>query len=130
MRILIADDDIIARKLLNIILTPFGQCDFAENGTFAIQSFKKSWTENKLYDLVLLDFAMPEIHGINVLRQIRAFEKDTIKSQKEVVIIIITAHDNPAIISESFRSNTTSFIAKPIDKGKILSELQKLGIMQ
>jgi two-component system chemotaxis response regulator CheY len=75
MRILIAEDDSIGRRLLQKYLSNYGECDIAIDGLEAIDSFLVGINENKRYDLICLDIMMPKLDGIKVLRAIRDIEK-------------------------------------------------------
>ena len=66
-RVLIVDDEPHIRKLCRLVLKPEGlQCDDVANGGLALAAIRQ-----KRYDLVILDIDMPEMTGIEVLRQLR-----------------------------------------------------------
>ena len=92
MKILIVEDDVQVMKLMKQWLTGYGECDSAGNGLEAIESFREAMESDLMYDLIFLDFLMPEMSGQKVLKEIRDIEKDRgIGAAERVKIIIITA---------------------------------------
>jgi two-component system chemotaxis response regulator CheY len=74
MKILIAEDDFVSRKLVNTLLASIGEVDIAANGTEALTAVKMSIENNQPYDLICLDILMPGFDGIVALKKIRQLE--------------------------------------------------------
>ncbi len=131
MRILIAEDDLVSRRLLEAMLSPYGECHTAVDGTEAVESFKMACEEKKLYDLVCLDIMMPNIDGQEALKRIRAMEKENgVRGSDEVKVIMTTALDDPKSVVEAYyRGGATAYIVKPVDKHKLLREMRTLGLI-
>lgn len=130
MKILIAEDDPTSRKLMQHILSPYGQCDLAVNGKEAIKVFLKALDYGPRYDLVCLDIMMPEIDGQDVLKKIRQVEEDRgISSFACAKVIMTTALSNGENVLEAYRSKCEAYLVKPVDKQKLLEELQTLGLV-
>lgn len=131
MRVLIVEDDFTSRKLLQMILTPHGECDIAVNGDECVDAFKLALREGKPYDLVCLDIMMPQKDGHQALKEIRAIERDHgIKSPGEVKVIMTTALDDPKNVVEAYyKGGATSYIPKPIDKHMFLHLLRNLSLI-
>lgn len=131
MKILIAEDDFVSRRLMQGILSPYGECHVAVNGREAVEQFKLALKENDNYDLVCLDIMMPEKDGNEVLREIRDLEdKAGILGLDGVKIIMTTALDNPRIIMKAFKDQCEDYIIKPVDKTKLLDKVRKLGLIK
>ncbi len=131
MRVLIVEDDFTSRKLLQMILTPHGECDIAVNGEECVDAFKLALREGKPYDLVCLDIMMPHKDGHQALKDIRAIERERgIKGSDEVKVIMTTALDDPKNVVEAYyKGGATSYIPKPIDKHMFLHLLRNLGLI-
>lgn len=129
MRVLIVDDDFISRRLLQKILSNYGDCDIAVDGAEAIKAFEIAWNEGKPYDLICMDIVMPNIDGQQALRKIRVIESErSIHRTHEVKVIMTTSLDDPESVSDAiYKGGATSYLIKPISKVSITNELKKLG---
>ncbi|MBG0776050.1 MAG: response regulator [Desulfovibrionaceae bacterium] len=132
MRVLIVEDDFTSRKLLQTILSPFGECDIAVNGKEAVDAFEASAIAGRPYDLVCMDIMMPEMDGQEALKQIRAVErKHGVPGQEEVKVVMTTALDDPKNVVEAYyKGGATSYIPKPIDRQLFVHLLKNLGLIQ
>ncbi|MRX47453.1 response regulator [Pedobacter puniceum] len=101
--ILIAEDDSINVLLLKKILVPLNfNLVIAENGVEAVEKFKEAD-----YDLILMDVYMPEMDGLEAIRQIKALNLKT-----PPIIIISAANLDERVISEDL--GVKYFLSKPI----------------
>jgi CheY-like chemotaxis protein len=101
-RIIIAEDDRLAGKLLQMImigLYPLGHVSLVLNGQEALQVYEQSGA-----DLMILDKNMPFIDGLELTRTLRA---------RGVSIPIIVMSGDPAIEAEAKKAGATLFVAKP-----------------
>lgn len=131
MKILIAEDDFITRRLLKIILSQYGECDIAVDGKEAVFAFELALSEHEPYDLICLDIVMPELDGQQALKQIREIEnKAGIGGLDGVKILIITAMKDKKNIVEAFHTGCEAYIVKPFDKKSIATELEKIGLIK
>ncbi|MCP5469159.1 MAG: response regulator [Chlamydiales bacterium] len=82
-KILVAEDDELARELMNDVLSQMHcELDFAMDGNEVVEKVTKQW-----YDLVLMDIRMPNKDGVQATREIRALNSD----HKRVPIVALTA---------------------------------------
>ncbi len=130
MKVLIAEDDFVARRMLKEILSPFGDCDVVVDGDEAVQAFRLAWDDGAPYDLICLDIMMPQMDGQEALKQIREMEREMgIKGKKEVKVLMISALDDPKTVVQAFyQGGATSYIVKPIEKKKLIDEVRSLGL--
>lgn len=131
MKCLIVEDDLISRRILKELLSPFCDCDIAVNGDEAITSFKLAHDGKHPYDLICMDIMMPVIDGKEALLRIRKLEKEMgVPPQFEVKVVMTSALDDPRTIVQSFyTSGATSYLVKPISKKKLMTELRQLGLL-
>jgi two-component system chemotaxis response regulator CheY len=132
LKILIVEDDFISRRILQAILTPYGDCDMAKDGEEAIQAFYLGWEEQDPYGLICMDVMMPEMDGQEALQKIRDMEKEMgIIGSQEVKVIMVTALDDLKNVIKAFhKGGATSYIVKPISKKNLTGEMKKLGLIQ
>jgi len=132
MKILIAEDDFISRRIIKDILSPYADCDIVVDGEEAVQAFKLAQEANEAYDLICMDIMMPNVDGQEALKQIRNIEKDSgIKGSAEVKVIMITALDDPKTVFKAYyKGGATSYIVKPVEKEKLIQEIRRLGLIR
>jgi two-component system, chemotaxis family, chemotaxis protein CheY len=131
MKILIVDDDLVCRMLLQDILTPYGNCHTAVNGKEAVKAFCIAAGKKDPYDLICLDIMMPEMDGQETLKEIRRLEKENnIAGSDQVKIIMVTALGDAKSIMESFvKGQCEAYVTKPITVDSILKQVRKLGLI-
>jgi putative nucleotidyltransferase with HDIG domain len=108
-RILVADDDANTVRLVAKRLQPEGfQVDTAKDGQEAAEKVFAS-----AYDLVLLDYKMPELDGLTVLSRIKERHPD-------IAVVIMTAYGSEAVAMESLRRGADDYLIKPLDENEPL----------
>ncbi|MFW6043871.1 MAG: ATP-binding protein, partial [Marinilabiliaceae bacterium] len=115
LKILIAEDDEASKILLQERLKTVGQ-DFLEVGT-GVEAVEVC-RDHPDTDLVLMDIQMPEMDGYEATKQIREFNKN-------VVIIAQTAYGLSGDREKSIEAGCNDYIAKPINKDKLLALIGK-----
>jgi two-component system chemotaxis response regulator CheY len=128
MRILVAEDDMVSRKFLARFLSQYGECDIVVGGLEALDAFLISIREEKPYDLICLDIMMPKVDGVKVLKAIRELETQKgVLPEKRSKVIMTTALAETQFVQDAFEIGCEAYAAKPIDTGKLVDVLQKLG---
>jgi DNA-binding response OmpR family regulator len=112
MRILIADDDIIARKLIAAALTRDG------HDVHAYEDGQQLWAafEESPASMVVTDWMMPHLTGVEVCQRIRKQ-----KSVDYTHVILVTSLSPSEHTLEAFRAGVDDFVSKPFD-GSDISE--------
>ncbi len=128
MRVLIAEDDMISRKIMLKMLETKGECDFAMNGIEAVDAVYLSMKEKRPYDLICLDIMLPKIDGLSVLKSIRDLERQM--GTETAIVIIITALETEKVVKEAFDIGANAYATKPIDKSKFLEVLSKFKMVE
>lgn len=109
--ILIIDDEKNIRRSLDMILTGEKyKVQTAETGKEGIAACKKAG-----YDLVFLDLLLPDINGIEVLKEIK-------KVRENIVVVMMSGHGTIENAVESLKFGAYDFIEKPLTKEKVLVE--------
>src|SRR5215212_5315495 len=103
-RILLVDDDRRVRQLVGLTLPADDyELSFAEDGSDAIRAAQRVHP-----DLILLDYAMPGIHGVDVCAAIRANPATSVTP-----IIMLTGHGDDEIRHRAVSAGANGFLTKP-----------------
>lgn len=111
-KILIADDSAFMRKMLRSLLEEAGykNCIEAENGKDAV-----SKVQSEKPGLVMMDIIMPEMGGIDAMKQIGTSAK----------VIVVSAVGQDAMVKEATAAGAIGYINKPFDKTAVLDAVSK-----
>lgn len=119
-KFLVVDDSFTNRQLLMEILADQAVCDEAASVEDAIAAYNSA-RDQKPYDLILLDIAMPNMNGVECLRGIRKHE---CSSDHKTPIIMVTAFKE--FCDESFKEGCDDFVLKPVKAGELLKKIEKV----
>jgi two-component system chemotaxis response regulator CheY len=129
VKTLIVEDDFTSRLLMQELLRSYGSSHIAVNGEEAIDAVRSALDSGEPYDLICLDIMMPEMDGHAALREIRTLEASRgITSTHGAKIIMTTAVDDAQNIMRAFYELCDAYIFKPIEKAKLLHELENIGL--
>ena len=118
MKVLIVDDFATMRRILRNILKQIGFTDIAEadDGDTALKELKKG-----KYDLILCDWNMPEMPGIDLLKTLKADEQ-----LKNIPFVMVTAEAQKENIIEAVKTGVSSYIVKPFTADTVSEKLKKV----
>ncbi|HPB38521.1 MAG TPA: response regulator, partial [Syntrophorhabdus sp.] len=113
--ILIVEDEETQRSLLSGLLQKEGYTvEEAGNGANAIDLFR-----TKTIDLVLLDFKLPDMDGLAILKGVKEINP-------EVEIIMITAYGSIENAVNALKAGASEYLTKPIDLDDLLFKIKKI----
>lgn len=116
-QILVADDEIINREILGVILSGEYEVLFAEDGAKALEAIREY---RDTLSLVLLDIMMPVMTGLEVLEAVKAEPE-----LSRIPIIVVTAERDTEL--ESLKLGAIDFVPKPYpDPAVILARVQRI----
>lgn len=128
MKALIVEDDFTSRLLLQRLLAPYGESHIAVNGVEAVTAFREAATSREPYDLVCLDIMMPEMDGIEALREIRAVEtRMGLLEGEGVKVVMVTALKDMKNVSAAYNEFCDGYLTKPLEKVKLIAQMADLG---
>lgn len=131
MKVLIVDDEFVSRKKAQQILSQFAECDVAINGKEAIEAFSLAHNEEQPYDLVTMDIIMPDMDGIQALKEIRAWEEEHgIPLGRGVKILMLTGNKKPEAVLASYAEGCEDYLVKPFNRQKLVQMLNHIGFKQ
>ena len=122
MKILVVDDEEIAADQARLVLDEAGiKADTCYSGKDALNMLEVCHAKHEPYNLVLLDWKMPEMDGIDVSRQIRQ------RYSKETTVIILTSFNWDEIMDEAIHAGVDSFLAKPLFASNVIDEFERIA---
>ena len=115
-RILVVDDEEILRMLITDTLEDLGyDIEEAPDGEYALKQL-----EDQQYDLMILDYMMPVLTGIDVLKKI----PDHVRTNLQV--LMLTAKTQESDRQEMMKAGTDFFMAKPFSPMDLISVVEEI----
>ena len=118
MKVLVVDDFATMRRIVKNVLKETGFTDISEadNGKTALTKLK-----NEKYELILCDWNMPEMPGIELLNAVRS--DDELKS---IPFVMVTAEAKKENIVEAVKAGVSNYVVKPFTAETIGQKLEKV----
>ncbi len=120
MKILVVDDFSTMRRIIKNLLRDLGfnNTDEADDGLTALPMLKTG-----KYDLLVTDWNMPGMQGIDLLKAVRA-EAD--ESLKNIPVLMVTAEQKKEQIIEAAQAGVNGYIVKPFTALILKEKLEKI----
>ena len=114
--VLICDDAIFMRKMISDILSQAGYRVIGEagNGQQAVEMYRQLKP-----DLVTMDIVMPEMGGIDAVREI-------MRESPEARILMCSAMGQQALVVEAIEAGARDFIVKPFQPARVLEAVERV----
>lgn len=117
VKLLLAEDNKANQLVAKTMLERAGyQLDIVDNGRLAVEA-----AATGDYSLILMDLRMPDLDGIEACKRIRAMGEPA----AAIPIIAMTANAFESDVERCLNAGMNDFIAKPVDRQRLLSSLQK-----
>jgi len=118
MKVLILDDHQPNVMLLSLLINKMKDITSIEfNSSFDALE----WCKTEEPDLILVDYMMPEMDGIEFIKQFRA-----LKGRAMVPVVMITAHTESAIRYQALEATANDFLNKPIDSAELSARVKNM----
>ncbi len=119
MRALIVDDSRFIRDYLASVLNEHGvECTAAENGQAGLQCLGSS-----LYDVALIDWNMPVMDGLEMVKAVRSDPK-----LGAVKILMVTTEAENGYIEAALDAGADEYLMKPFDESGLMEKLEMIGV--
>ncbi|MBR5110332.1 MAG: amino acid permease [Clostridia bacterium] len=120
--VLVVDDDKIAAEHARMVLDEVGiYADTCTSGEEALRLMEVQRLKNKPYNLVLMDWNMPGMNGLETSAEIqKSFDRET-------TVVILTAYNWDDIQEEAERVGVDSFLTKPLFASKVIEEFERIA---
>ena len=117
---LIVDDSRVVRKVASRIIEKLGfAIAEAEDGAQAL-----AYCEQQFPDLILLDWYMPVMNGIEFLPKLRA-----LPNGDKPIVVFCTTENEIGHIQQAIMAGANEYVMKPFDEEIITSKLEQVGIL-
>ncbi len=118
LKILLAEDNPVNQEVIGEILRRAGhRVRLAADGEQALDALA-----DDCFDLVLLDMNMPEVSGLDVLKQFRFMD-----TSGRTPVLMLSADALPATIKRCLEAGANGYLTKPIEAKKLLQEVEKFA---
>ncbi len=111
--ILICDDEKGTRESLKLILKSQYELAFAENGLDALAMLATLSPA-----LLMLDIKMPKLHGLEILKEIKAVKP-------KLPVMIVSGYQSTEIAKEALKAGACDYVPKPFDSKTILGAVNR-----
>jgi phosphoserine phosphatase RsbU/P len=116
MKVLIAEDDPVSRRLLQAALIKWGyDVTVTSNGREAWEALQT----REVPSLLVLDWLMPEMDGVEVCRQARQ-----VPALKSAYILLLTSRGSKEDIVKGLEAGADDYVTKPFDHGELRARVQ------
>jgi signal transduction histidine kinase/DNA-binding response OmpR family regulator len=123
LRVLIVDDNAASREILREVFSSWSiQADLAASAAEALSALQDGTSRNAPYDLVLMDWKMPGVDGLEAARQIQ--EKAGLA--KLPTVMMVSAYGREEAMMEAEAAGISAFLVKPVDAGVLLDTIANL----
>ena len=120
LSVLVIDDDPVACEHAQLVLGQVGvNCDVALSGVEGIAMVKMREARRSPYNLLLVDWRMPEMDGVETARRIRE------AAGNDAPIIVLTSYNWDDIAEEAKEAGVDTFVSKPLFANTVLDEFSE-----
>lgn len=128
MRFLVVDDDAISRRIVQLLLKPFGECVCVGSGEEGLTEHKRSIEESNPFSVIYLDMLMPGLGGIGFLEQLRATERGA-RGQPPIPVIMLTGDAQVSRIAQAQALGVAEYLLKPVAEERLIQGLERLDLV-
>lgn len=120
-RVLVVDDYSTMRRILRNLLTQLGFTDIeeAQDGSSALEKLRNS----KPVDVIISDWNMQPVSGLQLLQQVRADQKFA-----KLPFVMVTAESSSENVVAAKKAGVSNYIIKPFNAQTLKSKLEAVGI--
>ncbi|WP_016957544.1 response regulator [Catenovulum agarivorans] len=122
LRVLVVDDNDVARNVIeSLLVNMMFKVDQADSGEQALKMIKQAEQDNDAYAVVLLDWCMPKLDGIETAQGIHALQL-----QSPPQLIMVTAYAREEIVQQAQAAGIKETLLKPINPSGLFNVLMRI----
>ena len=115
--LVVDDDDVVLETTANSLESLGVTVECAKNGTEALRMISERHSSGNDYGVIILDWKMPDMNGIETVRRIRA------EIDEKVPILLMSAYDRSEIEDEAKNAGANGFIGKPLFRSSLYDKI-------
>ncbi|MCI8891027.1 MAG: response regulator [Eubacterium sp.] len=120
-RILVVDDELeVCENIINLMADTGVHIDYTLQGAQAVEMVLQAKAEQRHYDVILVDWKMPEMDGLETTQKIRAIVP------QDVPILVLTAYEWTEIEQPAAKAGISAFLPKPFFVANFRERLMQL----
>ena len=118
LKVLVAEDVWLMRELMRDMLKSIGmeQLELVSDGRAALSEL-----QNGSYDLVIADWHMPELNGLDLLKRIRADA-----NLKELPFLMVTSEGDLEFVDAAREAGANGFLTKPVSRNILIEKIAEI----
>ena len=121
MRMMVVDDDIVACEHAMLVANAIGiESDYITDAKEALLQIEMEQKQGKPYQLVLTDYKMPEMDGIEFSKELRSFDNG------ETIVIILSGYNWDDMQDEAKAAGVDGILSKPLFTDSLLHEIRTI----
>lgn len=123
MRILVVDDMATMRKIVKRMLSEIGfkSIEEAEDGKPAWDLIQQRHDEGQPYEFVVSDWNMPEMSGLDLLKNVRDDDRF-----KKLPFLMVTAEAEQSNVITAVKAGVSNYVVKPFAKDTLMGKIEKI----
>ena len=115
LRAVVVDDDEIACEHAQVVLRSIGiESEAFTDAAAALEQIRSAFEQGHAYRLILTDYRMPGMNGLDLTRAVRSFDRG------ETAILMLTGYNWDIIVDEALEDGVDSIVAKPLFTDSLL----------
>ncbi len=120
--VLVVDDNDNARLVMNELLASMGfNVDVVNSGQVAIVAVKQAATDNNPYELVLMDWHMPVLNGVETCRKIKALALPQTPN-----LLLVTAYGGDTVFDQADDAGIADVLVKPVNASMLFNSIMRV----
>jgi signal transduction histidine kinase/DNA-binding response OmpR family regulator/HPt (histidine-containing phosphotransfer) domain-containing protein len=124
LRILVVDDNAASREILQALFQGWSvPVDLVSSGQEALAALRGAAESGNLYDVVVLDWKMPGMDGVETARAIQSGAAGA----RLPVVLMVSAYAQEDARAEAEAAGVSAFLVKPLDAGKLMEAVGRLA---
>lgn len=123
LSVLVVDDHMLMRRLVTqqLKMIGFEKIETAINGQEALHKMEEAFLRGTHFDIVMLDWGMPVMTGIELLRTCRGQEKFN-----HMAFVMLTGECEQRNVLEALQAGATSYIVKPVSQETMAEKVRNV----